>query len=163
MILHASESGNNAFANSEGQLIIWVSIPDSQDEDKRLEISFTPENSPMWAVDTVSLSDAALQRYIEDEMAGWSIDRCQLDINIRKRAGVPHVADADDIVEDIVEDIVAKAEKYEFDPTQTDGMAQDAIHDSASALSEPLSGYTVTPYIMDEAMKALYAHPAFNS
>lgn len=155
-----SEQDNNAFSNFEGGQICIVNL---EEFGQRLWIEFNPNNYPMWSIKTVTMMDADLQVYIEQHLSYWCINKCQFNINVDNGSGMYVVANCDDIVIDIVEDIVAKAEKYDFDPTQTDGMAQDAIHDSASALGEPLRGYTVTPYIMDQAMAALYSHPAFSN
>jgi len=71
--LFATERGNTLLMNGE-QMAAWVSMGQ-----KRLEITYNPNNYPMLTVSEVDITDEQLAQHINDNLTGWFVPKCNVD------------------------------------------------------------------------------------
>lgn len=70
------ERGNHAFSYPEsGKAVMFAKVSNSH----YFQASYTPSNYPAWDCSLIAMTDDELEVHIQENLAGWRIDKCQFD------------------------------------------------------------------------------------
>ena len=70
----ASERGNTLLSSGEGNFVAWLDLPC----DYKLEVAWCPDNYPALTVRVVDLGDEDLASYINANLGGWLVHKCNV-------------------------------------------------------------------------------------
>jgi len=142
VVIDETERGNNAFYNEEGAAVLFMEMDNIG---HFLQSSFTPQNYPKWNVSTVRLTEDELIDHITYNLEGWYVDKCNLDnVSIVNDC----VSGIFAIGEEISNHVDKMADKYAFNPNDTESELKLAITDSAKMLK-----YYLTEQMLNTCVK----------
>ena len=148
--MNITERGNIAFNNPDTNSAILIA-PTGNKDGEYIVSTFNGNNYPKWNVYTQFFYGEELQDFIQYELEGWFMDKCNgVDVNLSTGCdAMTYVMDTDEIKQDILTQVIKHAEDNDY--TVND----DTIGDAILAAAEKLE-FFITKRMYDECYDEIY-------